>query len=318
MIDVLHHQVPRTVLVLRAGCVISVRRVDTRLQHLQHQRRRRLQVFTRIRRELTDLIHLTAIRIFIRDRQDFVLVQRGLQGDKSQRAVQRIFAARQQPCRFNLLVLVTAVHHGLQQTRHLLDIANAGDTRYRRIQTVGVIVGSDAAGTAPRGVIDMRTGFTQVHEGRNISRLVVTAALVRDPYLDLVNRHAAGNIRQTHHRLFVLVAEEISQEEMPVFVVLVGIDLVLCHLRAALTVNRLALRVLLRNQALNLQLTELQGRLESEQRLCSANKARVQVHRHITGLDRLDNIILVPLVLQLQVLLVKRETGFGIVVQRKA
>ena len=73
-----------------------MRGIDTRLQHLQHQHIRRFQIVARVRRELTDLIDLSAVCKLIRYRQHLVLVQCRFKRYISQGTVERIFAARQQ------------------------------------------------------------------------------------------------------------------------------------------------------------------------------------------------------------------------------
>ena len=92
---------------------------------------------------------------------------------------------------------------------------------------------------------------------------------------------------------------------MSVLVVLVNIYLILRHLSAALRINGLTLGVLLRDKSLNLQLAELQRCLQSKKGLCSAYQTGIQVHRYVSSLDGLDNVILLTLILQFQILLIK-------------
>ena len=58
--------------------------------------------------ELTHLVHLTVVRVFVRYRQHFVLVQSTLERYITQSTVKRIFAGGQQPCRLDLLIVYTA------------------------------------------------------------------------------------------------------------------------------------------------------------------------------------------------------------------
>ena len=84
---------------------------------------------------------------------------------------------------------------------------------------------------------------------------------------------------------------------MSVLVVLVHAHLITGHLRAALRVHRLTLGVLLGDKSLYFQLAELQRRLHAKQRLRSAYQTRVQIHRHVSGLDGLNNVVFLSFVL---------------------
>ena len=102
-VDILHHQVPRT-FVLGDGGVVAT------LQHLQQQRIRCFQRLACIGGELTHLIHLSCVGIFVCNGQHFVLVQCCFQRDVSQGCVQRVLAIAQQSCRLYLLIIFAHVH----------------------------------------------------------------------------------------------------------------------------------------------------------------------------------------------------------------
>ena len=87
----------------------------------------------------------------------------------------------------------------------------------------------------------------------------------------------------------------------------------ICRLSTTFTRNRLTLRVLLRKQCLNLQLAKLQICLHSKQRTTSAYQTTIQIHRYITRLYRLNNIILLTLVVQLQIHLIKAKRRLCII-----
>ena len=91
----------------------------------------------------------------------------------------------------------------------------------------------------------MTAVFTKVRKSHNISRLVVVTAFIGDPNLYLVDRYARRNIRRTLHCFLIVVAEEMTQEEMPVLVVVITRDVELRHLCTALAAHRLSLAVLL-------------------------------------------------------------------------
>ena len=102
---------------------------------------------------------------------------------------------------------------------------------------------------------------------------------------------------------------------MSVLVVAVTGDIELRHLGATFGADRLTLRVLLADQGLDAQLAELEVGLDTKQRLATTDKRRVQIHRHISCLDGLDDIVFVSLVVELEVLLIKGETGLGVIVE---
>ena len=241
------------------------------------------------------------------------MVQRALERYISQRAIQRVLAAGQQSRTLYLLEILTAFHAVLtfQRGTRLLQVAERGRTD-ELIQGVAVVI--RASGRRATPVSDgMAAVLTKVREGDDVTRLVVVAAFVGDPDLDLVDRESARYIRHRSHRLFVVVAEEMAQEEMPVLVVAIAADVKLRRLCAALAAHRLRLAVLLGNQCLDFQLAELQIRLDTEQRLAAPNQRTRQIHRYVSGLYRLDDIVLFAFVVELQVLLVEREGRLGVV-----
>ncbi len=164
-------------------------------------------------------------------------------------------------------------------------------------------------------VQDMGTALTKVGKRHDIAGLVVLPALVRHPDLNLVDRYTAGDVGDLRHGVLVFVAEEETEEEVAVLIVGIARDIELRHLCATLAANRLALAVLLADKGLDTQFAELQIGLDTEKCLTARNKGRVQIHRHIPRLNGLDDVILLPLVGEFEVLLIERETGFGIVIE---
>ena len=102
---------------------------------------------------------------------------------------------------------------------------------------------------------------------------------------------------------------------MSVLVVVIAGDVELGHLCASLTADGLRFAVLLADQRLDAELTELEVRLDTEKRLTAPDERVGNIHRYITCLDGLDNIILFAFVVQFEVLLVKGERSFGIVAE---
>ena len=157
--------------------------------------------------------------------------------------------------------------------------------------------------------------LTQVGESHDVTCLLVVTAFVGDPHLDLVDRSTRCDVRHRLHGLFVMIAEEMGEEEMAVLVVVVTRDVELRHLGTALTAHCLRLAVLLTDQGLDLKLTELQVGLDTEQSLTASDQRAGQVHCHVTCFDGLDDIVFLAFVVQLQVLLVKRERCLGVITE---
>ena len=74
---------------------------------------------------------------------------------------------------------------------------------------------------------------------------------------------------------------------------------------------------MLRHQCCSREPTKLKLRLDTEQCSASAYQRRAGGHAHITGLYRLDNIVLGAVILQLDVLAVKVKCRIGIVIHAK-
>ena len=310
-VHVLHHQVPST-FILRTRCIVRA------LQHLQQQRIRRLKRLSSIRRKLTHLIHLTAIRILIRHSQHLILIQRSTQRNISQCRIQCIFATIQQSSRLHFLIILArfhtadALHHGTR----LLNIAHSRITTCQcLIQRIGLVVWHTRTIGCPRCLLHVSgVILTQIHQRHNVARLVIITALIRNPHLYTIDCHAACYIGQGFHRILILVTEVVTQEEVTVLVITINRHLKTGRLCTTFARYRLALAVLLRQQCLHAQLAKLQIRLNTKQRRTSLYQTAIQVHRHITRLYRLNNIILFPLEIQFQVLLIKAERRLRIIV----
>ena len=149
--------------------------------------------------------------------------------------------------------------------------------------------------------------FAQVRQSHHITCLIIVATFVCHPHLNAVNRHTAGYVGQRLHRLLIIITEIVTQEEVTVLVITIYRHLKVRCLRSSFAANGLTLWVLLWHQCLHAQLAKLQIRLHTKQRTTSAYQTVIQRHRHVTCLQRLYNIILLSLEIQLQVLLIKTE-----------
>ena len=111
----------------------------------------------------------------------------------------------------------------------------------------------------------------------------------------------------------VVVVEVLCQEEVAVGVILVGAYLELCRLHSALRGDGLGLGVLLRDEAGDGQLAELELGLHAEEGRTAAYEARPGGHAYVAGLYVLDYFVFLPLVGELEVLGVEVERGVGVV-----
>ena len=102
---------------------------------------------------------------------------------------------------------------------------------------------------------------------------------------------------------------------MSVLLIVGHIDFKGCGLCAAPRGDTLRCRLLLRNDRLQFQFSELHIRPDAEQRRGALDKRIVRGECHIASLHQFDDFIFLAVVLQLQVLGVEVEGGIGIVVQ---
>ena len=65
----------------------------------------------------------------------------------------------------------------------------------------------------------MCAALTQVGEGNDITGLVVVGTLVGDPYFNLIDSGARGDIWHGRHSILVIVAEEMRKEEVTILIV---------------------------------------------------------------------------------------------------
>ena len=153
----------------------------------------------------------------------------------------------------------------------------------------------------------------KVHKGHDVAALVKAAVLVGHPHLDAGDVDAGGDDGEALAEVVVVVVEVLGQEEVAVLVVLVGVDLELGGLGAAAGVDGLALGVLLRNQRRGGEFAELELALDAEQGRRAAYQRRPGGHRHVAGLDVLDDVVLFAFVAEFEVLGVEVEGGVGVV-----
>ena len=192
-IDIFHHQVPSASVLLSGG-------VGTGFQHLKCQRVGRTQFLVTVCGELTDLEHLSVVGIFVGDSEHFVLVEGALEGDVTQRCIERIFAAGEQTCRFDLLEVRSAFHavESFECRTGLLQVTEWGRAN-GGVEVVGVVIRRAVRCTAPTCVLGVTAVLTEVGESNDVTCLIVVTAFVGHPHFDLVNRHTGRYVRRAGH-----------------------------------------------------------------------------------------------------------------------
>ena len=105
-----------------------------------------------------------------------------------------------------------------------------------------------------------------------------------------------------------------GQEEVTVLIILVHLDLERRCLHATFRLHRLRLRFLLGKQGVDTQLAELQVGLHTEQGGTSVDQGVAGGHADVTGLQRLDDLILLTRIGQFQLLGIEIKRGLGVVV----
>ena len=65
----------------------------------------------------------------------------------------------------------------------------------------------------------MCAALTKVGEGNDITGLIVVGALVGDPYFNLIDSDARGDIWYGRHSILVIVTEEVRKEEVTILIV---------------------------------------------------------------------------------------------------
>ena len=242
-VDILHHQVPRT-FVLRDRGVIAT------LQHFQQQGVGCFERLAGIRGELTHLIHLSRVGIFVCYRQHLILVQCRFQRDISQCGIQRIFAIAQQSCRLYFLIVFADLHtcQSLHDATHLLNIAHGWITLCQcLVEGISFVVRCACARRcSPLCILDMRgVILTQVCQCDYVTCLFIVRTLIGHPHLNTVNGHTARYVWQRFHSLLIVIAEVVTEEEVTVLVIVVDRHLKVRRLCATFAAHGLTLRVLL-------------------------------------------------------------------------
>ena len=198
IVDVLHHQ--RPVELLRI-----VRRI---LQRLDIER---LLGCGMVGGKLTHVVGLTAIGVLVGYRQHLVGLQRGLQRDVAQGAVQRIFRSGQQACGRQLLKVFATRHHGTQDGRRLVDVASGGiGSGQGGILAIGTVVG-DFRLHSPTP--QRRRTLCQIGKGEDVARIAGRSRLVGHPHLYASNVDTRSQRRQLLHGGIVALAEILARKK---------------------------------------------------------------------------------------------------------
>ena len=215
-INVFHHQVP----------VGKLWRHSAALQHFYKQS---LTGVSHIARELTHLVHLSLIRVFISHGEHLVGIERRVERNVAQRRIELVLRRRQQAGTLDFLIVAAALYavgrQRLKRRRHLAYLTRVGifgfDFLHKVVGIVAWIVGRYHR--HPVVVLQVFV-LTHIHKPHQMARLVVRAPLVGYPHLNTCDIDTRKHIRQLRGIVVVCVAEIVPEEEISVFVVVVGID----------------------------------------------------------------------------------------------
>ena len=167
------------------------------------------------------------------------------------------------------------------------------------------------------GVVDVAGRFAQVRPRQDVASLVIGRFLVRHPNLDLGNLDARRDEGQPGHPRVILVAEVLGEEEVAVLVVGRCLDFINLGGDAALGADGLGRRLLFGQQGRDVEFAELEARLDAEEGRSARDERVAGRHRHIAGLEILDDVILLTAECQFEFVGIEVERGFGIVVEVK-
>ena len=106
-----------------------------------------------------------------------------------------------------------------------------------------------------------------------------------------------------------------AEEEVPVLVVGVGSNFERGELASAFGTDGCGSGVFLRHDSLQFQFAELQVGAHAEQRTGTSDERRVGRHADVTGFDEFDDFVFFALIAQFDLLGVKVEGGFGVIVE---
>ena len=185
------------------------------------------------------------------------------------------------------------------------------------IQGVRIVGGELAGRPVDRGSDQLRAhvfdALTQVGEADDVPVLLEIEARVRHPDLHPGDLHLAVHGGQRAQGILVLVPEEVAQEVVLVRLVVVRLDVEGVGLRASAHLHVAPLALLLAEDRRGGEPAEAQFGLEAEEALAALDQCTVQGQAHVAGLDLLDDLVLVPGVVQLHLVL-EVEGGLGVVV----
>ena len=195
------------------------------------------------------------------------------------------------------------------------DVPNPGHFSYQLlwIQAVGSVgrVGVQClagkehqAGTPSGGVAEGAAfGFPQVHEGHNVSGFFGHGPTVGHPNLQPGNLHRTVDDRQGGQRIFVLIAEIMTQKEVPIGLVLIRFNFKLLRCCTPLNVDALALAALLGKQGGYRGFAKLELAFHPKQRLRTGDQAGGHGQTNVSQFQRLNNVVFLSAKIQLRFIL---------------
>ena len=101
------------------------------------------------------------------------------------------------------------------------------------------------------------------------------------------------DIREFGHGLVIMVTKIMCEKEVAILVVIIDIDLEVCHLNASFRRDGFRLGVLLCQQRIDTQFTELQFGLDPEEGCAAAYERIIGVEVDVSGFDVFDDFVLI-------------------------
>ena len=237
-----------------------------------------------------------------------------LQTDITQVLVQRVFGRGEQTCVLHLLILDATHHHRIQHRTRLVHVAGITvGAHHIGIQLVALVAGDVQSGTCPGAVGNLDT-FCQIHQTDDVTGVRGLSTGVGHPHFNAVDGHTTGDGGKGGAGLVIAVVEVMGEEEVTVFVIVVGLDVIRVQLVSSPTAHCGRLRLLLTGHSLQSQTSKLQVCPDTKQHTRTPDEARIGGEGDITCLDQLHDVIFLTFITQFQVLGIDIEGGFRVVV----
>ena len=257
------------------------------------------------------------IGVFVGYGQNVVGLQGVVQTDVSQTGAERVFAAAQQTCILQFLVVHGSLEitYSIEYHGRLTDVASFAVVVHQfLVHVVASIAGHLNARCCPLGIADVGT-LSQVGQSDDVAIVVCAGALVGYPYFHSLDGDPACDGGECLHVFVVSLTEEMRKEEVAVLLVVCRTEFEAVGLLSSLAGNTCACTLLLTYHSLHFQLAELDIGSQTEQTADARHETHVAGERDVACLDELHNLVLFAIILQFHVLSIIVEGRLCVVVE---